>query len=97
MLARLAFLLAVQMAAILPAHGEQARLAASVGADHADLLAGVDLAGGTFDQQLSAAGEAEVAQGDQFGERRRTAPRVVEARYFMRPTPISRRLRCWQG
>jgi hypothetical protein len=69
--------------------GEQARLAAAVGADHAYLLSGVDLAGGAFDQELSAAGEAEVAQGDQVRERRRTAPRVAEARYFMRPIPNS--------
>ncbi len=57
-----------------PQHGEQAGLAAAVGADHAHLLSGVDLEGGAFDQRARAASEGEIAQLDHgSGKRRRKA------------------------
>ena len=41
---------------------EQAGLAAAVGADHADLPAGVDLDGSVDDQGAAGAGEGDLAQ-----------------------------------
>jgi DNA-binding transcriptional LysR family regulator len=45
-------------------HGEQAGLAAAVGAGEADLPAGMDLQRGTLDEDLGAAREAQIAKTD---------------------------------
>ena len=45
-------------------HREQRRLATAVGADHADPLAGVSLEAGVFDQDLAAASQVDVCEGE---------------------------------
>ncbi len=47
--------------------GEEAGLAAAVGADDADFPAGVQLDGGVDDQWAAGAGEGDLAEGDHEG------------------------------
>ena len=58
-------------------HGEQRRLAATVGADHAHALSGMDLQAGVFEQDLAATAQRDVGEGEHDRRDYRGSARAV--------------------